>query len=45
MAEHPENIPQYVDYLMIAKYLERMSDHTTNLAKWIVYIVRGVLVN
>ncbi len=45
MAEHPENIPQYVDYLMIAKYLERMSDHTTNLAEWIAYIVRGVLVN
>lgn len=44
MAKHPENIPQYVDYLMIAKYLERMSDHTTNLAEWIAYIVRGVLV-
>ncbi len=45
MAEQPENIPQYVDYLMIAKYLERMSDHTTNLAEWIAYIVRGVLVS
>ena len=45
MARDPDNIPQYVDYLMIAKYLERMSDHTTNLAEWIAYIVRGVLVN
>ncbi|MBS5150817.1 MAG: phosphate signaling complex protein PhoU [Butyricicoccus pullicaecorum] len=45
MAHDPDNIPQYVDYLMIAKYLERMSDHTTNLAEWIAYIVSGVLVN
>lgn len=43
MAHDPDNIPQYVDYLMIAKYLERMSDHTTNLAEWVAYIVRGVL--
>ena len=43
MAAHKENIPQYVDYLMIAKYLERMSDHATNLAEWIGYIVRGEL--
>lgn len=45
MAHDPDNIPQYVDYLMIAKYLERMSDHTTNLAEWIAYIVSGVLAN
>lgn len=45
MARDPDNIPQYVDYLMIAKYLERMSDHTTNLAEWIAYIVSGVLVD
>ena len=32
---------QYIDYLLIAKYLERMSDHATNLAGWIAYIVRG----
>lgn len=43
MAKDPAKIPQYVDYLMIAKYLERMSDHATNLAEWIVYIVKGKL--
>lgn len=43
MKQEPEHIPQYVDYLMIAKYLERMSDHTTNLAEWISYITDGVL--
>lgn len=43
MAQHPDAIAQYVDYLMIAKYLERMSDHATNLAQWIEYIVEGEL--
>ncbi|HIS27083.1 MAG TPA: phosphate signaling complex protein PhoU [Candidatus Pullilachnospira intestinigallinarum] len=45
MKEDPAHIAQYVDYLMIAKYLERMSDHTTNLAEWIAYIAKGELTN
>ncbi len=43
MEQHPQDIPQYVGYLMIAKYLERMADHTTNLAEWIAYMVKGEL--
>lgn len=45
MKKDPAHISQYVDYLMIAKYLERMSDHTTNLAEWIAYIAKGELTN
>ena len=44
MQQHPEEVRQRVDQLMIAKYLERMSDHSTNLAEWVVYIVSGQLV-
>lgn len=43
MEQNSAAIPQYIDYLLIAKYLERMSDHATNLAGWIAYIVRGEL--
>ena len=43
MKQNPEEIRQRVDQLMIAKYLERMSDHSTNLAEWVVYIVSGEL--
>ncbi len=45
MQKHPEQVRQRVDQVMIAKYLERMSDHSTNLAEWVLYIVNGQLVN
>lgn len=32
----------YVDLLMIAKYLERIGDHATNIAEWVEYSITGV---
>ena len=32
---------QAVDILMIAKYLERIADHATNLAEWVVFSITG----
>ncbi len=43
MKHNPERIKQYIDYLMIIKYLERMADHSTNIAEWICYVVTGAL--
>lgn len=43
MQENPAIVPQCIEYLMIAKYLERMADHSTNIAKWITFIVTGEL--
>lgn len=43
MQEKPAFIPQCVDYLMIIKYLERMADHSANIARWIQFIVTGEL--
>ncbi len=31
----------YVDLLMIAKYLERIGDHATNIAEWVEYSITG----
>ena len=30
-----------LDLLMIAKYLERIGDHATNIAEWVYYAVTG----
>ncbi|NLG13667.1 MAG: phosphate signaling complex protein PhoU [Lentisphaerae bacterium] len=30
-----------LDLLMIAKYLERIGDHATNIAEWVIYYVTG----
>ena len=30
-----------LDFLMIAKYFERIGDHATNIAEWVIYSVTG----
>lgn len=32
----------YIDLLMIAKYLERIGDHATNIAEWVEYSLTGL---
>ncbi|MDY5635459.1 MAG: PhoU domain-containing protein, partial [Streptococcus orisratti] len=32
-----------IDVLMIAKYLERIGDHTVNVAKWVIFSITGEL--
>lgn len=32
---------QAIDYLMIAKYLERIGDHATNIAEWVDFSITG----
>ena len=39
--EHPE-IDCAIDYLMIAKYLERIGDHAVNLAEWVQFCKTGI---
>ena len=43
MKEQPDKIPQYIDYLLINKYIERMADHAANIADWVTFIVNGEL--
>ncbi len=35
------NNEQVVDILMIAKYLERIGDHTVNIAEWVIFSITG----
>lgn len=42
IGENRENGEYALDFLMIAKYFERIGDHATNIAEWVVFSVTGV---
>ena len=41
IAENPNDGEYALDLLMIAKYFERIGDHCTNIAEWVVFSVTG----
>lgn len=41
IALNPNDVTHYVDYMFIAKYIERIGDHCTNIAEWVIYIKTG----
>jgi len=41
IAETPDDGEFALDLLMIAKYFERIGDHATNIAEWVIYSVTG----
>lgn len=44
-AENKEWSGYFVDILMVAKYLERISDHAVNIAEWVIFSITGSHVN
>ncbi len=40
--QNPAEGETYIDLLMIAKYLERIGDHATNIAEWVEYSLTGL---
>jgi phosphate transport system protein len=36
------NSEQSVNLLMIAKYFERIGDHATNIAEWVIFAIKGI---
>ena len=41
MKNDPGTVEQKINFMFIAKYLERMADHTTNIGEWVVFNVTG----
>ena len=41
MMQDPSNIKRAVDLILIARHLERMADHATNISEDVIYFVRG----
>ncbi|HEX2937628.1 MAG TPA: phosphate signaling complex protein PhoU [Ruminiclostridium sp.] len=41
MLKSTEQVDQAIDFLQIAKYLERIGDHAVNICEWVVFSVTG----
>ena len=41
MMEDPKNIPRCIDYVMIARYLERCGDYACDIAEQVCYMITG----
>lgn len=41
IASNPSNAEKALDTFMIAKYLERIGDHATNIAEWVEFSIVG----
>lgn len=42
LREGREDGESFIDLIMIAKYFERIGDHATNIAEWVIFSVTGV---
>ena len=42
VAKNPADGEFALDLLMISKYFERIGDHATNIAEWVIYSVTGI---
>jgi len=42
IADDPDDGEFALDLLMISKYFERIGDHATNIAEWVIYSVTGI---
>jgi phosphate transport system protein len=42
MQQDPRSVPQGVDLIFVARSLERIADHATNIAEDVVFLVEGV---
>lgn len=40
--ENPKDGEEATDLLMVAKYFERIGDHATNIAEWVIYSLKTV---
>lgn len=44
MSKHPDKIGYLINLLLISRHLERLADHTTNIAEEVIYLIEGEIV-
>jgi phosphate transport system protein len=44
MKKHPEVIGYLINLFLISRHLERLADHTTNIAEEVIYLIEGEII-
>jgi phosphate transport system protein len=44
MGDHPDKLGELINLLLISRHLERLADHTTNIAEEVIYLIEGEIV-
>lgn len=44
MKDNPDQLAYLINQLLIARHLERLADHTTNIAEEVIYMIQGEIV-
>ena len=44
MGAHPDKIGYLINLFLISRHLERLADHTTNIAEEVIYLIEGEIV-
>jgi phosphate transport system protein len=42
--EHPDRVGYLVNLLLVSRHLERVADHSTNIAEEVIYLIEGEIV-
>ncbi|MDZ7373209.1 MAG: phosphate signaling complex protein PhoU [candidate division KSB1 bacterium] len=42
--QHPDQVDRLIPYMMVARHLERVADHATNIAEDVLYMIEGEIV-
>ena len=42
IAQNGDQGKEAIDLIMVAKYLERIGDHATNIAEWVEFSITGI---
>jgi len=41
---HPEMVGEIINMYLISRHLERIGDHTTNIAEEVIYLIEGEII-
>jgi len=44
MGDHPDKLGELINLLLISRHLERLADHTTNIAEEVIYLIEGEII-